>query len=226
MEIIAKGISKRFFRKAGESNYFFAVKECDLSLPEAAVTILTGHSGSGKTTLLSMLAGLLAPDAGLVSADGRSLYGPDDKENSAFRGRHLAVVPQGRAVLDTLNVLDNCLLGIRLAGREAADSSAKAEEWLERFEILPLRSAMPRELSGGELRRVMLIRALMTEAEVLFADEPTADLDEENTEKVLEALQTAAHQQQKTILIVTHENEALKIADRVFRMNKGEIVPA
>ena len=105
MEIIAKGISKRFFRKAGESNYFFAVKECDLSLPEAAVTILTGHSGSGKTTLLSMLAGLLAPDAGLVSADGRNLYGSDDRENSAFRGRHLAVVPQGRAVLDTLNDL-------------------------------------------------------------------------------------------------------------------------
>ena len=85
---------------------------------------------------------------------------------------------------------------------------------------------MPRELSGGELRRVMLIRALMTESEVLFADEPTADLDEENTEKVLSVLQTAAHQQHKAILIVTHETEALKIADRVFRMNKGEIVPA
>ena len=96
MEIIAKGISKRFFRKAGESNYFFAVKECDFSLPEAAVTILTGHSGSGKTTLLSMLAGLLAPDAGLVSADSRSLYGPDDKENSSFRYRRISFRRNGR----------------------------------------------------------------------------------------------------------------------------------
>ena len=241
MEIVAKGIQKRFFRKRGESNYFFAVRECDFLLPEGSVTVLTGHSGSGKTTLLSMLAGLLAPDTGEVTAAGRGilsgegpetgapdgfrLYGPDDRKNSAFRCRHLAVVPQGRAVLDTLNVTDNCLLGLRLAGRETPESPARAEAWLERFGISELRDAMPRELSGGELRRVMLIRALMTGAEVLFADEPTADLDEENTGKVLDVLRAAAHEENKAVLVVSHDPEAMPFADRVFRMNKGEMTP-
>ena len=169
---------------------------------------------------MSILAGLLPPDSGSVTADGQDLYAMKDGPLSAFRAAHLAVAPQGRAALDTLTVLDNTMLNARILGRENAETLGRARDLLERFGMTPLLDASPRELSGGELRRMTLCRAMVTAPEILFCDEPTGDLDEENTRLVLETLRDYAHAGH-SVLLVTHESEAAAYADRLLKMREG-----
>ncbi|MBR2823658.1 MAG: ABC transporter ATP-binding protein [Clostridia bacterium] len=220
MKLQAQNISKRFFRQNRNSNYFYAVQPCDFDLEEGALTVIMGRSGSGKTTFMSLLAGLLPPDSGGVFAEGKNLYTMKDKALSAFRAAHLAVVPQGRAALDTLSVWENVMLNARILRRENEETAGKAKELLDRFGMTPLKDARPRELSGGELRRMTLCRALVTEPEILFCDEPTGDLDEENTRLVLETLRDYAHAGH-SVLLVTHEPEAAAYADRLLKMKEG-----
>ena len=221
MNLKADNISKTFFRNTGSANYFYAVSPVSLEVPSESVTVLTGRSGSGKTTLLNMLAGILEPTEGKVLLDDTDLYSLKDDTLSRFRNERIGVVPQGRSAVDTLTVMENILLPARLYGKNA--STQEARQRMEDFEIGHLADAMPRELSGGELRRMAIIRAIVQNPDVLFADEPTGDLDDENTEKVLSALYSFAHDRKKAVFIVTHENDALKYADRVFRMEKGRI---
>ncbi len=221
MILKADNISKTFFRNSGSANYFYAVSPLSLEVPSGSVTVLTGRSGSGKTTLLNMLAGILEPTEGKVLLDDTDLYSLKDDELSRFRNKRIGVVPQGRSAVDTLTVMENILLPAKLYGKTAPTEEARQR--MDDFEIDHLADAMPRELSGGELRRMAIIRALIQDPDVLFADEPTGDLDDENTEKVLSALYAFAHDQKKAVFIVTHENDALKYADRVFRMEKGRI---
>ena len=221
MILKADNISKTFFRNTGSANYFYAVSPVSLEVPSESVTVLTGRSGSGKTTLLNMLAGILEPTEGKVLLDDTDLYSLKDDTLSRFRNERIGVVPQGRSAVDTLTVMENILLPARLYGKNA--STQEARQRMEDFEIGHLADAMPRELSGGELRRMAIIRAIVQNPDVLFADEPTGDLDDENTVKVLSALYSFAHDRKKAVFIVTHENDALKYADRVFRMEKGRI---
>ena len=221
MILKADNISKTFFRSTGSANYFYAVSPLSLEVPSESVTVLTGRSGSGKTTLLNMLAGILEPTEGKVLLDDTDLYRLKDDALSRFRNERIGVVPQGRSAVDTLTVMENILLPAKLYGKNAP--AEEVRQWMDDFEIDHLADAMPRELSGGELRRMAIIRALVQNPDVLFADEPTGDLDDENTEKVLSALSSFAHDRKKAVFIVTHENDALKYADRAFRMEKGRI---
>ena len=220
----AENLSMRYFRKTGQGNHFFAVKDAALELRPGEVTLLTGRSGSGKTTLLHMLAGLLTPTEGKVWLDDQDLYGLPDGPLSRLRNRKIAVIPQGRSAIDTLTVLENVLLPAQLAGG-AGDAEA-AMAWLDRLGIAHLRDAMPPELSGGELRRVAVARALCGTAEALLADEPTGDLDDENTEAVLALLRDAAQKAGRAVLLVTHDSEALPYGDRRFRMDGGVLTEA
>ncbi len=222
MMLKAEKISKTFFRATNGSNYFYAVFPVSLELPSASVTVLTGRSGSGKTTLLNMLAGILEPSEGKVWLDGTDLYSLRDPELSRLRNERIGIVPQARSAVDTLTVTENILLPAKLYGKPLP--AEEADRWMEEFEISHLANAMPGELSGGELRRMAVIRAIVQNPDVLFADEPTGDLDDENTEKVLSALHAFAHRQGKAVLIVTHENDAQKYADRLLKMEKGRVV--
>ena len=219
MDIIARGLTKRYFRKAGQSNYIDVIREMDVDLPAGALTVLTGRSGSGKTTLLSMLAGLLTPTAGTVAAGETDLYQLDDPALSRFRSAHIAVMSQGRAVLDILNVRDNMLLGARMKDGGGPDLAKRLEALAERFRMQDLLDAWPPELSGGELRRVMLIRALLTGADILLCDEPTGDLDGPMTALVLETLREYARSGH-AVLLVTHEAEADRYADRRIALER------
>ena len=221
MRILAETISKRYFRKTGSANYFDAVCPVSLDLREGEVCVLMGRSGSGKTTLLNMLCGLLAPDSGRVLADETDLYSLTDRELSRLRGERFGVVPQGRSAVDTLTVLENILLPAKLYGRDLAACAVRP--WMERLGIEKLADARPPELSGGELRRMAIVRALAQSPACLFADEPTGDLDDENTAMVLSALREYAHEAGKTVFLVTHENDALRYADRVCRMDNGQL---
>ena len=222
MNVKASGISKRYFRKTGGANYFYAVQPASLEISPGEMTVLTGRSGSGKTTLLNMLSGLLMPSEGKVWYDDTDLYALDDKELSRLRSGRIGIVPQGRSAVDTLTVLENILLPAHLYHRPLPEKTA--EQWMDVLGIAQLRDARPAELSGGELRRMAIARALAQEPEILFADEPTGDLDDENTRLVLSAFRDYAHEKKKAVFMVTHENDALLYADRVYKMDGGRIV--
>ena len=217
----AENPSMRYFRKTGQANHFFAVQNANLTLRPGEVALLTGRSGSGKTTLLHALAGLLTPTEGRVWLDETDLYALPDADLSRLRNAKFGVIPQGRSAVDTLTVLENVLLPQQLRGEKG--NPDEAVKWLDALGIADLCSARPAELSGGELRRMAIARALAGDPEVILADEPTGDLDDENTAAVLSLLRKAAAEDGKTVLLVTHDSEALPYGSRVYRMESGAL---
>ena len=220
MTLRAEGAAKRYFRKTGQANYFYAVQPLNLTLEPGALTVLMGRSGSGKTTLLHMLGGLLTPTEGKVWLGDTDLYSLKDAALSRLRNGQISVVPQGRSAVDTLTVMENILLPAALYGDGSRDDLAK--HWMEALGIAHLAQARPAELSGGELRRMAIARALTVDPQVILADEPTGDLDDENTALVLHAFRAAADLG-KTLLLVTHEADALPYADRAYKMDAGAV---
>lgn len=220
MQLRAENISRRYFRKHGEANFFEAVRPVSLTLESGQLTVLNGKSGSGKTTLLNMLAGLLNPSEGKVFLKETDLYALEDRELSRLRSEKIGVIPQGRSAVDTLTVYENILLPGILYGE--TPRTDEAEKWMEMLGISDLRNAMPAELSGGELRRMAIARTLTANPEVILADEPTGDLDSDNTAAVLTAFRQAA-KAGKTVLVVSHETDAEAYADRIYHMENGTI---
>lgn len=220
MILRAENVGKRYFRNSGQANHFYAVREVSLTLNPGEVTVLMGRSGSGKTTLLHMLSGLLTPDEGRVWLDDTDLYALDDRALSRLRNEKLGVVPQGRSAIDTLTVGENILLPGRMYG--GTPDAEAARRYMAALGIADLRDARPAELSGGELRRAAIARALTQNPGVLLADEPTGDLDDENTHRVLGVLRDAAREG-RAVLLVSHDSAAEQYADRVLRMDGGSL---
>ncbi len=219
MFVKAENLCKRYFRKMDSANYFYAVNPLNMEISDGEVTVLTGRSGSGKTTLLNMLSGLLIPTDGKVWIDDTDLYSLEDKPLSRLRSERIGVIPQGRSSIDTLTVMENILLPASLYGKHLPEKSAL--QWMERLGIAQLRDVRSAELSGGELRRMAIARALAQSPDILLADEPTGDLDDENTELVLKTFSEYAHEKNKVVFVVTHENAALQYADRIYKMDGG-----
>ena len=224
MVLKACAISKQFLRKGKGTNIFTAVNETDFELQEGQLAVLTGRSGSGKSTFLNMLSGVLEPTGGRVLVGEKDLYQLDDKERSELRNQFFGYIPQGQSAIMSLNVLENVLLPYtlygKLTGTKEQSAEAYARELLERMGIADLAEAMPNELSGGEMRRMAIARALIRRPAVVFADEPTGDLDDENTKVVFELLRSIARDG-AAVLLVTHENEAKRYADCLYRMSGG-----
>lgn len=218
----ARGVAKDYPRAGASGGVLTAVRPLDLELDPGSLTVITGRSGSGKSTLLSMLAGMLAPTSGAVTLDGADLYSLDERSRSRLRNAKIGLVPQGHTALRALSVLDNVLLPSVLYSRRRPPRR-RAESLLEAVGIAELARVGPHELSGGELRRMAVARALLMEPGVVLADEPTAGLDEESTAAVLELLRKTA-QEGAAVLVVTHEEEAARFADRVLTMNAGELL--
>jgi putative ABC transport system ATP-binding protein len=220
MNVTAQGLTKEFARKSGGANRFTAVQPMDFTLEAGQLTVLMGRSGSGKSTLLNLLAGLLRPTAGTIHAGETELTALSDKALSAFRNEHIGVIPQGQTAVYSLNVLENVLLPYTLTGNAGEGEIAHAKELLERLDIARLAEVSPAELSGGELRRMAIARAFVRNPEIILADEPTADLDDENTAVVFDALKAAARDG-AAVLMVTHESGAEQYADRMLTMKNG-----
>lgn len=186
------------------------------------MTVL-GKSGGGKTTLLNLIAGIQKPTSGTITIAGRDLYSMCDRDSSRFRNAMIGYVPQRNGLFPHLTVLENVLLPTQLhdLGREPMEAS----EMLETLGIGDLSGAFPKELSGGEQRRASIARALINRPDVLLADEPTSDLDRENTVAVMELL-SRINRSGTTVIVVTHELDAAVYGKRLFHMDSGRMKDA
>lgn len=220
--LVAQTVTKKFFRKGREqAQWFDAVSGIDLTLAPGEFVVLMGRSGGGKSTLLNMLGGLLEPTEGAVEFEGTNLYALSDEELSRFRNEHIGVIPQGQTPLHSLSVVQNVTLPY-LMYRADADIEARAMDLLGKLDIRHLADAFPSELSGGEMRRMAIARALICNPGIVLADEPTSDLDDENTRVVLQMLRATADAG-ASVLVATHDREACAFADRVLRIDAGKL---
>ena len=221
MELRAENISQDFLRDSAREGYIVAVAETDLCLSSGTVTAVMGRSGSGKSTLLHIMGGLLPPVTGKVFVGTTDLYALSEDARAELRSSSLGIVPQQLMSLRALTVRENVLLSALLYGREQ-DVSTHADALMERLGIASLAHVYPSELSGGELRRMMIARALAGTPQILLLDEPTGDLDAENTRRVLELVRETADAG-TGVLLVTHERAAASYADVCYTMAEGRL---
>ncbi|MBR5284856.1 MAG: ABC transporter ATP-binding protein [Clostridia bacterium] len=218
MVLEVKGLCKEYMRG---SQPFYAVDHVDFSLNKGEFVSIIGRSGSGKSTMLNLIAGLLEPTEGTVTISGKCLTGMSDEELSVVRNTVLGYVPQGQTVLSNLSVLDNVRLPFYFSQREGT-STERALELMKMVGIDHLAESMPKELSGGELRRVSIARALMCSHDLLVLDEPTGDLDPETTAEIMDLLQKIAAEG-TAVLMVTHELDTTSYGHKTYVMDRGHL---
>lgn len=211
-----KNISKSYTRA---NKAFFAVKDVSLEIKRGDFIHIIGRSGSGKSTFLNIVAGLLSADSGELLFEGQNYILLEDEEKSIFRNKTIGFIPQSPALLSYLTVLENIRLAYDLYHTDGS-SEEKARYFLKELRLEHLADSYPKELSGGELRRVIILRALITDIQILIADEPTSDLDIEASKEVMELLQKL-NERGLTILIVTHELDTLKYGKSIYTMSEG-----
>ena len=182
---------------------------------------IVGVSGSGKSTLLGLLAGLDTPSAGSVRIDGHDLFALDEDGRAALRGRMVGFVFQSFQLLPAMTALENVMLPLELAGAE--DAGAPARAMLERVGLAERLHHYPKQLSGGEQQRVAIARAFVTRPKLLFADEPTGNLDAATGQQVIDLLFELNHESGTTLLLVTHDEAVTGRCDRVLRLAAGRL---
>jgi putative ABC transport system ATP-binding protein len=183
-----------------------------------------GSSGSGKSTLLHLLAGLDRPTSGTVQVGGARLESLDDDGLTLLRRKQIGVIFQGFHLLDVLSALENVALPLAIAGAAASEARRRAARALERMGLAQRGRHRPAELSGGEQQRVAVARALVIEPLVLLADEPTGDLDSANGAQVMALLRDLVDRHRHTIVMVTHNPDHARRADRTVTLRDGRIV--
>ncbi len=216
--INVNNLSKSF--KRGERD-FFAIDNVSFDVKEKDFINIIGKSGSGKTTLLTLLSAIIEPTSGDILVEGKNLSKMDDEEKSGYRNEFIGYVPQSLGTLPTLNVLDNVRLPYFFKNREG-DGVERARMLLDMCGILDLENDFCKNLSGGELKRVLIARALMNEPKILIADEPTSDLDSKTTIEIMNMLKEI-NEKGTTIIIVTHDNDLLKYGSCLLEMTDGKL---
>ncbi|MCG6877678.1 MAG: ABC transporter ATP-binding protein [Deltaproteobacteria bacterium] len=200
------------------------VKGVSLSMEKGEFVCLTGKSGSGKTTLLSLLSGLERPTSGHVELDEKDITGATEDELALFRRENVGFIFQSFNLIPTLSAWENVALPLFPIKMTGDERKRRATELLDRMEMGHRMDHLPSALSGGEKQRVAIARALVNNPEILFADEPTGNLDSATEDAIMEILNRLHIQERVAILMVTHERELAKNADRLIRMHDGEII--
>jgi putative ABC transport system ATP-binding protein len=217
--VVADGLTRRY--GAGDTAVD-ALRGVSLEIPTGHLTAVMGPSGSGKSTLMHILAGLDRPTAGSVTIEGTEITRLRDAQLTRLRRRHIGFVFQFFNLLPTLSAEENVTLPLRLAG--ARPDAAWLQELLEATGLEERRRHRPAELSGGQQQRVAIARALVTRPTVLFADEPTGNLDSGTSAEILGLLRRAVDELGQTTVMVTHDPQAATIADRILFLADGLIV--
>jgi putative ABC transport system ATP-binding protein len=219
MGILAASGLKKYYGK--EPNIVRALDGVDIDVSEGEFVAVAGTSGSGKSTLLHMLGGLDRPDSGTVSIGRRELLKMSDDELTVFRRRNIGFVFQSYNLVPILSVYENIVFPIELDGN--APDKSFVGKIIEMLGISGKTNAMPNQLSGGQQQRAAIARALASKPSVILADEPTGNLDSRTSKDVLEAFKLTAAEFNQTIMIITHNEQITKIADRVIYIEDGKI---
>jgi putative ABC transport system ATP-binding protein len=217
----AKNIVKELGSGAGK---VMALRGVDMTLVPGELTLLMGPSGSGKTTLLSILGCILAPTSGDIKIAGQSTAGLNPEALAQLRRSHIGYIFQSYNLFPTLNALENVRIALDVLGQKGFAASQRAEEVLHDVGLGHRLKNYPGNLSGGEQQRVAVARAIASAPDIVLADEPTAALDSENGHAVMALLAKIAKEQKRSVLAVTHDPRTLGYADRVVRIEDGQIV--
>lgn len=215
------GLKKVYTTRFG-GNKTEALKQVSFSVEEGEYVAIMGESGSGKTTLLNILAALDRPTGGSVCLDGQDLSKIRDSALSAFRRDNLGFVFQDFNLLDTFSLKDNIFLPLVLSGEQYPQMMQKLEPIAKKLEITHLLEKYPYEVSGGQKQRAAVARALITQPQLILADEPTGALDSRSTDQLLDLFQSI-NEDGQTIVMVTHSTKAASRAKRVLFIKDGEV---
>jgi putative ABC transport system ATP-binding protein len=217
----ARGLSKQVSSPEGT---LAILDNVEFSIGRGETVAVMGASGAGKSTLLALLAGLDTPTAGSVHLAGHDLGALDEDGRAAVRARHVGFVFQSFHLVPSLTALENAMLPLELAGR--GDARTAAREVLDRVGLGERVGHYPRQLSGGEQQRVAIARAFVTRPDVLFADEPTGNLDAATGARVVDLLFGLNREAGATLVLVTHDRSLADRCGRVIRLDAGRVVPA
>ena len=211
----------RAFPVSGEEP-FMALKDVSVKIPEKSLTILRGKSGSGKTTLLNIIGALDAPTSGEVFFGGRNITGLSDKERERLRRQKIGFVFQSVSLIPMMTVYENVEFALRLSNYNG-DRKKRVEECLHLVGLGKRAQHMPQELSGGEQQRVAIARAIAHAPQVLFADEPTAELDTATSLAVIKLFKDLVEKQGVTIVMTTHDMSLMDAGDMVYTLTDGSV---
>ena len=211
----------RAFPVSGEEP-FMALKDVSVKIPEKSLTILRGKSGSGKTTLLNIIGALDAPTSGEVFFGGRNITGLSDKERERLRRQKIGFVFQSVSLIPMMTVYENVEFALRLSNYKG-DRKMRVEECLHLVGLGKRAQHMPQELSGGEQQRVAIARAIAHAPQVLFADEPTAELDTATSLAVIKLFKDLVEKQGVTIVMTTHDMSLMDAGDMVYTLTDGSV---
>jgi putative ABC transport system ATP-binding protein len=221
--IVLRNVTRRY--QQGE-NGVLALDDVSLKIEASEFVAVTGESGSGKSTFLHLVGALDKPDSGEVIVDGLALQTASEGQLTAYRARRLGIVFQFFNLLPTLNVLENVCLPLQFQRINSREAIMRAREMLRLVGMEKRERHFVHQLSGGEMQRAAIARALVHRPAVLLADEPTGNLDGANAEKVLEIFQRVAEQHLTTLVVVTHSSAVAERAGRRIVLRDGKIVPA
>jgi len=204
-------------------NKITALAGLSMDIRKGEFVAVMGPSGSGKSTLLHLVGGLDRPTEGQVLVEGRIISQMEDDEVTLFRRTRVGFVFQFFNLLPTLTAMENVMLPLILDGRSSAESNLRAKTLLERVDLNNRRDHLPEELSGGEMQRLAIARALAFNPPILLADEPTGNLDSKNGEAILQLMRRINQEEHCTVVMVTHDREAAGYGERIIRLRDGMI---
>jgi ABC-type lipoprotein export system ATPase subunit len=219
-----RAVTKKYTPAKG--NEIVAVRDVTLEISRGEFVIVTGRSGSGKTTLLNLAGGLTRPSEGRVLVDGTNLWQLPDKEQSFFRNQKLGFVFQFPSLVPSLTALENVMLPAVFSATGSRDNTrARAAGLLGTVGLADKLNSFPRQLSAGQQQRVVIARALLNQTEILLADEPTSDLDEQTETEIMELFRSIHRDTGITVVLVTHTSQLLSYGTRWLEMAGGGVRP-
>jgi putative ABC transport system ATP-binding protein len=221
--ITIRGVTKNYDEGSTKT---LALDGVDLTVNRGEVTLLMGPSGSGKTTLLSIMGCILRPTSGQVLLGGKDVTSLREADLPAVRLRHIGFVFQGFNLFPTLSAGENVELSLGLKGVKGSEAQDEALRLLTLVGLAEKYNAFPADISGGQKQRVAIARAVAGSPEVILADEPTAALDSHTGKTIVEMMAKLAHDEDRAVVIVTHDNRLIDYADRIVRLEDGRIANA